>query len=65
LASSQLIELVGKQEREIVNLRRQVAWFQHHNFGQKSERRVPVPYGIQGSLGETFDALPGTSLPQQ
>ena len=65
LASSQLIELVGKQEREIVNLRRQVAWFQRQIFGQKSERRVPVPDGIQGSLGETFDALPDTSPPNK
>lgn len=60
LASSELIGLVGKLERENVNLRRQVAWFQRQIFGQKSERRVPVPDGMQGSLGESFDALPDT-----
>ena len=46
LAPAELIELVSKQEseivkqgHEIVNLRRQVAWFQRQKFGQKSEKR--------------------------
>ena len=41
LAPAELIELVSKQEHEIVNLRRQVAWFQRQIFGQKSEKRLP------------------------
>jgi hypothetical protein len=53
-----LIELLSKQEREIVNLRRQVAWFQRQIFGQKSERRLPEPEGVQVSLGEAFAAIP-------
>jgi transposase len=58
LASSELVVLVGKQAREIVNLRRQVAWFQRQIFGQKSERRLPEPDALQGSLGEVFAAVP-------
>ena len=46
LTPAQLADLVGKQEREIVNLRRQVAWFQRQIFGQKSEKRHPDPEGI-------------------
>lgn len=63
LSAQQLAELVGKQEREIVNLRRQVAWFQRQFFGQKSEKRQPEPEGVQGTLGVGFDAVPGTPLP--
>jgi transposase len=58
LTPPELIDLVSKQEREIVNLRRQVAWFQRQIFGQKSERRLPEPEGVQGSLGESFAAIP-------
>ena len=67
LAPAELIELVSKQgreivkqEHEIVNLRRQVAWFQRQIFGQKSERRLPELEGVQGTLGESFDAVPAT-----
>ena len=60
---AQLADLVGKQEREIVNLRRQVAWFQRQIFGQKSEKRGMEPDGVQGVLGIGFDAVPGTPLP--
>ena len=42
------MELVGKQAREIENLRRQVTWFQRQIFGQKSERRMPAVDGAQG-----------------
>jgi len=63
LTPAQLADLVGKQEREIVNLRRQVAWFQRQIFGQKSEKRHPDPEGIQGVLGVGFDAVPDTPLP--
>ena len=65
LASAELIELVSKQgreivkqEHEIVNLRRQVAWFQRQIFGQKSERRLPEADSVQGTLGEPFNAIP-------
>jgi transposase len=57
LTQPELIELVRKQEREIVNLRRQVAWFQRQIFGQKSERRLPEPERVQGSRGASF-AIP-------
>ena len=65
LSPTQLVDLVAKQEREIINLRRQVAWFQRQIFGQKSEKRHPEPDGVQGVLGIGFDALPGTPLPAQ
>lgn len=63
LTPAQLVDLVGKQEREIVNLRRQLAWFQRQIFGQKSEKRHPDPEGVQGVLGIGFDAVPDTPLP--
>ena len=65
LTAPQLVELVGKQEREIVNLRRQVAWFQRQIFGQKSERRRPEPEGSQGTLGEAFAGIPDASSPNK
>ena len=63
LTPPQLLELVGKQGREIVNLKRQVAWFQRQIFGQRSEKRRLEPEGVQGTLGELFDAIPATPLP--
>lgn len=62
-SAAQWADLVAKQEREIVNLRRQVAWFQRQIFGQKSEKRQPLPDGVQGVLGIGFDPVPGTPLP--
>lgn len=59
----QLAEMVGKLERENVNLKRQVAWFQRQIFGQKSEKRHVEPDGVQGVLGMGFDAVPDTPLP--
>jgi transposase len=50
--------LVGKLSNENADLRRQLAWFQRQIFGQKSERRLPGPEGVQGSLGASFDAIP-------
>ncbi len=63
LTPAQLVDLVGKLERDNVNLRRQVAWFQRQIFGQKSEKRHPDLEGVQGVLGVGFDAVPGTPLP--
>ena len=63
LAPAELIKLVSKQGCEIVNLRRQVAWFQRQIFGQKSEQRLPEPDGVQGTLGESFDAVPDVAPP--
>jgi transposase len=65
LAPAELIELVSKQESEIVNLRRQVAWFQRQIFGQKSEKRLPEPDGVQGTLGESFAAVPEVVPPNK
>nr|WP_229421500.1 transposase domain-containing protein [Telluria antibiotica] len=55
--------LLDAKEREIVRLRRQVAWFQRQIFGQKSERRMPEPEGVQGTLGEAFDVVPDDVAP--
>ena len=41
--------LLDAKEREIIRLRRQVAWYQRQIFGQKSERRIPEPEGVQGT----------------
>jgi len=49
-------------QRENVQLRAQVAWFQRQLFGSKSERRIALPDAMQGTLGEAFDAVPATSL---
>ena len=65
LGPAELVELVGKQSREIVQLRRQVAWFQRQIFGQKSEKRLPEPDGVQGTLGESFDAIPDVVPPNK
>ena len=65
LAPAELIELVSKQGREIVDLRRQVAWFQRQIFGQKSERRLPEADSVQGTLGESFAAVPEAAPPNQ
>ncbi|CAN5896935.1 hypothetical protein BH11PSE12_BH11PSE12_33260 [soil metagenome] len=63
LAPAELVDLLEKKEREIVNLRRQVAWFQRQIFGQKSEKRHVEPEGVQASLGESFAALPTETPP--
>ena len=63
LTSSEWRALVDQKDHEIVDLRRQVAWFQRQIFGQKSERRQLEPDGIQASLGESFAALPDVSPP--
>ena len=65
LAPAELIDLVSKQGHEIVNLRRQVAWFQRQIFGQKSEKRLPEPDGVQGTLGESFAAIPEVVPPNK
>jgi hypothetical protein len=48
-------ELLHTKDRQIVQLRRRIAWFERQIFGQKSERRLPEAEGIQATLGETFD----------
>jgi len=65
LGPAELVELVGKQSREIVHLRRQVAWFQRQIFGQKSEQRLPQPDAVQGTLGEAFAAVPDDGPPHK
>jgi len=63
LTPAQLADLVCKLERDNINLRRQVAWFQRQIFGHKSEKRHPDPEGVQGILGVGFDTVAGTALP--
>lgn len=58
LTAPEMSALLDAKEREIIHLRRQVAWFQRQIFGQKSERRLPEPEGVQGTLGEAFDVVP-------
>ena len=65
LGPAEWVELLGKKDREIVHLRRQVAWFQRQIFGQKSEQRLPEPDGVQGTLGEAFDAVPDDAPPHK
>ena len=58
--------MIGKQAHQIVDLRRQVEWFQRQIFGQKSERRLlPEMQGVQGTLGETFTAIPDVVPPNK
>jgi transposase len=65
LTPVEITNLLDTKDREIVHLRRQVAWFQRQIFGQKSERRLPEPEGVQGTLGETFEALPDELAPNK
>src|SRR5438094_988151 len=63
LTVPEMSALLDAKEREIIRLRRQVAWFQRQIFGQKSERRMPEPEGFQGTLGEAFDVVPDDVAP--
>lgn len=63
MTAPEMSALLDAKEREIIRLRRQVAWFQRQIFGQKSERRTPEPEGIQGTLGEAFDLVPDDAAP--
>ena len=58
LTAPEMSALLDAKEREIIRLRRKVAWFQRQIFGQKSERRMPEPEGVQGTLGEAFHIVP-------
>lgn len=63
LTAAEISALLDAKEREIIRLRRQVASFQRQIFGQKSERRMPEPEGVQGTLGEAFDVVPDDVAP--
>jgi len=63
LTPIEMAELLNVKDREIVNLRRQVAWFQRQIFGTKSERRLPETESVQGILGEAFAAIPDETPP--
>ena len=65
LTPVEIANLLDTKDREIIHLRRQVAWFQRQIFGQKSEKRLPEPEGIQGTLGETFDTIPDAQTPSK
>ncbi|HTD04186.1 hypothetical protein [Undibacterium sp.] len=51
LSAMDMVKLLDVKDREIVHLRRQVAWFQRQVLGQKNERRLREPEGVQGTLG--------------
>ena len=63
LTLSEITKLLHDKDQEIVQLRRQLAWFQRQIFGQKSERRIPPPDAIQGFLGQDFSDIPDQPLP--
>ena len=65
LSPVDMAKLIDSQERQIVQLRRQVAWFERQIFGQKSERHLPIPAGVQGTLGQAFDAIPPDLPPRK
>jgi transposase len=56
--ASDSAHIIRTLERENADLRHQLAWFQRQIFGQKSERRLPEPEGLQGHLGQDFSAIP-------
>ncbi len=58
LTPAQMAKMLNEQSIEITQLRRQLAWFQRQIFGQKSERRLPLPDAAQGSLGQDFSVIP-------
>ena len=62
LTASQMIKMLDDQSIEITQLRREVAWFKRQIFGQKSERRIDLPVGMQGTLGEDFTVVPEEPL---
>jgi transposase len=63
LTPAQMAKMLSEKDREIGELRRQLAWFQRQIFGSKSERRLPPPDATQGLLGQDFSALPDTPQP--
>jgi transposase len=63
LSAIDMVKLLDVKDREIFHLRRQMTWFQRQIFGQKSERRLPEPEGVQGTLGELFEVVPDNLPP--
>lgn len=63
LTPSQMVKMLDDQGIEIAKLRHQLAWYQRQIFGQKSERRIELPAGMQGTLGEDFSVVPENPLP--
>ena len=49
---------VGTLIDAVDKLSQRVAWFERQLFGEKSERRLPPADPQQGTLGESFDAVP-------
>jgi transposase len=43
----------------VAKLADRVDWFERQYFGQKSEKRHPAADPVQGTLGASFDAIPG------
>ena len=58
--AQQLAALVQAQTHELARLRAQVVWFQRRLFGKQNEQRIVAPDGVQGTLGDAFDAMPGS-----
>lgn len=64
LSAADMVKLLDVQGREIIQLRRQVTWFQRQIFGQKSERRPPASDSIaalRSSLAQFGSMVSSTS----
>ena len=62
LTSLQMIKMLDDQSIEITKLRHEIDWLKRQIFGQKSERRIDLPAGMQGTLGEDFSVVPEEPL---
>ena len=61
----QVVQLVRSQAAQIEALRAQIEWFKRQLFGQKSERYVPQPDGLQMHLGELMPVAPAAPEAEQ
>ena len=59
-----LSEKVVDLNERVAGLEQQLEWFRRYMFGQKSEKRLPVP-DEQLSLSDLFQTLPTKPLPEQ
>jgi transposase len=61
----QVVQLLRSQAAQIETLRAQIEWFKRQLFGQKSERYVPQPDGLQMHLGEFMPEAPAAPEAEQ
>ena len=63
--AQQVVQLLRSQAAHIEALRAQIEWFKRQLFGQKSERYVPQPDGLQMHLGEFMPVAPAAPQAEQ